>query len=83
MSKRWITWVRLVQGQWMLVASSNSTDSTLTLYSLATKQDGKLDQLSITQLPGPVSSGVVDVQDDRLIIAVCFQKPYVAFTLSR
>lgn len=75
-SKRSVTWVRLVHGQWLLVASTSSKDShTLGLYSLTHTEEGKPTQLAVTQLPGPVSSGEAQVQRDQLIVALCFQSP--------
>lgn len=71
-----VTWVRLVQGQWLLVAfSSPQSHYTLALYSLTQTDEGRPAQLAVTQLPGPVSSGEFQVQEDRVVIALCFQSP--------
>ncbi|KAI0695932.1 hypothetical protein BC835DRAFT_923253 [Cytidiella melzeri] len=74
-SKQPVQWIRLVHGQWMLVASTEKQEGVLTLYSLTDMEDGKPSWIAATSLPGPVSSGEFQVQDDRLVIALCFQSP--------
>jgi hypothetical protein len=74
-SKQPVQWIRLVHGQWMLVASTGKQGSVLTLYSLTEMENGKPSLIAAGELPGPVSSGDVQVHDDRLVVALCFQSP--------
>lgn len=59
----------------MFVATTDKQQSTLTLYSLTVMEDGKPSMMAVINLPGPVSSGEIQVHEDRLVIAVCFQNP--------
>ena len=78
-----ISWLRLVHGQWLLVASRhvNTKISTLSLYSVTSLQKGRSEPLIRVELVGPVSSGEVEVQDRQLVVALCFQVPYVSCVL--
>ena len=72
-----ISWVRIVHGQWLLVASRHvsTKKSTLSVYAVTAVQQGRSEPLLCTDLPGPVSSGEVEVQKDQLLVALCFQAP--------
>ena len=59
----------------MLVATTDKQQSTLTLYSLTAMEDDKLTLIAVAKLLGPVSSGEIQVHEDRLVIALCFQSP--------
>lgn len=62
---RSVTWLHLVRGQWLLVASSNSSSSVLSLFSvdsLLLSQDWDL--VTEAYLTAPVSNGKVEVQAD-------------------
>lgn len=78
-AKQSISWLRVVHGQWLLVASRNVATkmSTLTVYSVASVQAGRPIALVTAELDGPVSSGEVEVQADQLVVTLCFQVPYV------
>ena len=80
---RSVTWIRLVQGRWLLAASSDSTTSVLSVWSVSmVLQTG----LSSNQPPrpqaevyleGPVSDGCVDVQGGQVVIALEIRSLYV------
>ena len=73
--KRSVTWVRLVQGQWLLVASSERTASVITLWDVASllapsSSSSPPVPTSEAFLEAPVYSGLVDVQDGAVTIAL-------------
>ena len=71
--KRSVTWVRLVQGKWLLVASSERTASVITLWnvvSLLSPSSSPPVPTSEAFLEAPVYSGLVDVQDGVVTIAL-------------
>lgn len=64
---RSVTWVKLVQAKWLIVASSNASTSVLSIWSLASllKLGSSREPLSHTYLSGPVREGILDVSEDR------------------
>lgn len=74
---RSVTWVRLVHGQYVLVAHNKSGESTIALYSVQSIQNGggKPAPIATATLPGVVSSGEMDVQEDQVVLSLCFQSP--------
>lgn len=73
--KRSVTWVRLVQGKWLLVASSERTASVITLWDVASLLSPSSSSsppvpTSEASLEAPVYSGLVDVQDGAVTIAL-------------
>jgi hypothetical protein len=66
---RSVTWLRLVNGRWLFVASSDPYFSKLTCWdaSLIRKLSEPVTECS---LPGPVKSGKVQVQADGVVIAL-------------
>lgn len=70
---RSVTWVKLIRGQWLLVACSDRASSTLCLWSLIEllRSPGVAPPAAQTFLDGPVAGGLIDIQDDdRLVIAL-------------
>ena len=69
---RCITWVRLLEGQWLIVASSDASVSELSLWSLTSLGEGTDGGKPVTTvyLGGAVADGLVDVSGDRVIIAL-------------
>ncbi|EKM56537.1 uncharacterized protein PHACADRAFT_253725 [Phanerochaete carnosa HHB-10118-sp] len=67
-----VTWVKLLQGQLLIVASSNAHQSTLSLWSVpALFQGGKqAAELTKCYLPGPVYRGVLDLQGNNAVFAL-------------
>ncbi|KAI0093603.1 hypothetical protein BDY19DRAFT_989164 [Irpex rosettiformis] len=74
-SRQSVQWIRLIHGQWVLVATTDKQQSILTLYSLAVTENDKPSLIAAVNLAGPVSSGEIQVHDDRLVIALCYQSP--------
>lgn len=70
-----MNFLRLVYGQYLLAALTKGKESVITLYSLLSIQQGQVEPLARATLPGPVSSGEIDVQDDQVVLALCFQSP--------
>ena len=72
---RSINFVRLVHGRYLLVASTKAGESSLALYSLVAIQQKDFEPVARAALPGPVSSGEVEVQSEEVVVALCFQSP--------
>ncbi|TDL19730.1 hypothetical protein BD410DRAFT_791883 [Rickenella mellea] len=64
---RAVTWVKLIRGRWCLAASSNTSESRLTLWDLSTSDDGCSAEIF---LPGPVMNGEVEDLNSDIVIAV-------------
>lgn len=66
---RSVTWIRVISSEWLLVATSNSSCSTLSLYSVASLLR-KLSDVPIAEvyLDGPVRDGLVDLHNDKGIV---------------
>ncbi|EIW77106.1 hypothetical protein CONPUDRAFT_146190 [Coniophora puteana RWD-64-598 SS2] len=64
---RSVTWLRLVEARWLLVASSDTVCSSLDLYDLAALENNGLVPLIGCYLPGPILSGEAEIQDGRLV----------------
>ncbi|CAL1699394.1 unnamed protein product [Somion occarium] len=78
-SNRPITWVRLVLGQWVLIASSDISSSVISLWHLPSLlQPGRESTVSpVAQafLDGPVEQGLVEVHHYHgITIALCLKK---------
>ncbi|KAK7679987.1 hypothetical protein QCA50_016933 [Cerrena zonata] len=68
-----VTWVRLVQSQWLLVASSDDITSVITLWSvtsLLTSNTRSPAPLAEAFLPAPVATGKVDVVGSCVVLAL-------------
>lgn len=67
-----VTWVQLVYGRWLLVASSDQSDSLLHLWDLAPfhDTDGGPETVAEVALSGPVKAGYIDHMDGDLVIAL-------------
>ncbi|TDL13259.1 hypothetical protein BD410DRAFT_903336 [Rickenella mellea] len=78
MAPRIVTWVRLIRGRWCLVASSNVSESRLTLWDLSSRSGGP-HPCSEIFFPGPVMDGQID--DDltsiRIAVTVGSSDPYI------
>ncbi|EIW77761.1 hypothetical protein CONPUDRAFT_167828, partial [Coniophora puteana RWD-64-598 SS2] len=74
--KRSVTWLRLVESRFLLVASSDTLCSNLEIYDLAALGTNGLVPLTGCYLPGPVTSGEAEIRDGRLlptlqVLALC------------
>lgn len=71
---RGVTWVHVVQGQWLLTATSDSSVSEVSLWVVGPSLDGAkgFDHVltATAYLAGPVAQGFVDVQDGGVVIAL-------------
>ena len=72
-----VTWIRLVGGTWLLVATADSSSSTLLLFSVESLWSSQTRRPTAQAfLQGPVVNGLVDVSsDDGLIIALELRSP--------
>ena len=72
-----ITWTRLVQASWLLVAMSDTESSVLSLYSIESLLGARSqDLLAQAFLEGPVLSGLAEVSDEHdLVIALEVRTP--------
>lgn len=72
-----ITWVRLVGGTWLLVATSDSSSSVLSLFSVKSLLRARShDLLAQAFLNGCVVNGFVELSDEHgLVIALELQAP--------
>ena len=57
-----VTWVRLVQSQWILVASSDDISSSIALWLIDELGSGAESPITEAFISAPVSSGMVDVE---------------------
>lgn len=70
---RSVTWVKLVQGTWLLVAKSDRSASSLQLFSLSSLGPDSTQPPTLVSevfLAGPVANGLTEVQDGVLIVAL-------------
>ncbi|EIW77105.1 hypothetical protein CONPUDRAFT_146189 [Coniophora puteana RWD-64-598 SS2] len=67
---RSVTWLRLVESRFLLIASSDTVCSSLELYDLASLETSGLVPLTECYVPGPILSGEAEIQDGRLYVAV-------------
>ncbi|KAK7676667.1 hypothetical protein QCA50_016922 [Cerrena zonata] len=69
--RRSVTWVRLVQSQWLLVASSDDITSVITLWSVVSLLTSRSSApLAEASLSAPVVTGAVDVNGSHVTLAV-------------
>ena len=78
-----ITWVHVLQGRWILVASCDSSVSDLSLWPLQAllsveKGQTRPPATATAYLQGPVAGGIVDILEERVVIALEIRSPYVA-----
>ena len=70
---RSITWVRLIHGLWLLVAASDATTSTLSMWSVQTTLScppGSAAPAAVIYLDGRVNRGEVHVSEEQVLIAL-------------
>ncbi|CAL1699380.1 unnamed protein product [Somion occarium] len=78
-SNRPITWVRLVLGQWVLIASSDTSSSIIALWHLSSLlqvgRESTVSPVAQAFLDGPVEQGLVQVHRYHgVTIALCLKK---------
>ncbi|CAL1697063.1 unnamed protein product [Somion occarium] len=69
---RSVTWIRLVRGQWLLVASSDLNTSVISLWSLSSLLSSPESSKPIVEayLDAPVAYGMVQCYNDELFVAL-------------
>ncbi|KAH8103866.1 hypothetical protein BXZ70DRAFT_923156 [Cristinia sonorae] len=76
---RSVTWVKFVQGTWLLVATSDADTSCITVWRISDIQKASSDAVPTAEafLSGPVRDGIVEVQDGAIVIAIslCTRTP--------
>ncbi|KAK7017344.1 hypothetical protein R3P38DRAFT_2716808 [Favolaschia claudopus] len=65
-----ITWLRLVAGTWLFVASSDNYISKLTCWDVHSIIRGHHEPLAEAYLPGQVKTGQLEVQDSGIVLAL-------------
>ncbi|KAJ7163897.1 hypothetical protein C8R43DRAFT_989117 [Mycena crocata] len=68
-----ITWLRLVSGSWLFVASSDNHSSKISCWNLSFVSQGSKKPLAEAYLPGQVKTGKVEVQDCGIVLALGLQ----------
>ncbi|KAJ7130292.1 hypothetical protein C8R44DRAFT_978415 [Mycena epipterygia] len=65
-----ITWLRLVAGTWLFVASSDNHSSKISCWDLSMVSQGVVEPLAEAYLPGQVKTGKLEVQDSGIVLAL-------------
>ncbi|KAF7293017.1 hypothetical protein MIND_01201000 [Mycena indigotica] len=65
-----VTWLKLVAGNWLFVASSDETESKISCYDLSTATPDSMNGIVHAYLPGRVRTGRVEVQDGSMVLAL-------------
>ncbi|KAJ7816525.1 hypothetical protein B0H14DRAFT_2844671, partial [Mycena olivaceomarginata] len=65
-----ITWLRLVAGAWLFVASSDNHVSKISCWALASVFQGFKEPLAEAYLPGQVKTGKLEVQESGVVLAL-------------
>ena len=69
--RRSVTWLRLVQSQWLVVASSDDVTSVITLWSVTSLLSSRSSApLAEAFLPAPAINGAIDIQGPTLLLAL-------------
>ena len=77
---RSVTWLRIVRGVWLLVATSDSDASSISLYRVADilRDSSQVIPAAEAYLPAPVRDGAVDfLEDNSVLIALSLASEYV------
>ncbi|EIW79573.1 hypothetical protein CONPUDRAFT_166320 [Coniophora puteana RWD-64-598 SS2] len=67
---RSVTWLKLVEGRWLLVASMDTMCSRLEVYDISATGKGIFGPLAGCYLSGPITSGEADIRNGQLRAAV-------------
>jgi hypothetical protein len=65
-----ITWLRLVAGSWIFVASSDNEVSKISCWDLSSVFQGNTEPIAEAYLPGQVKTGQLEVQNGGIILAL-------------
>ncbi|TDL19711.1 hypothetical protein BD410DRAFT_830161 [Rickenella mellea] len=64
---RAVTWVKIIRGRWCLAASSNISESLLTLWDISTSDNRICAEMP---LPGPIMDGEIEDIKSEIVVAV-------------
>ncbi|TDL19718.1 hypothetical protein BD410DRAFT_402808 [Rickenella mellea] len=64
---RAVTWVKLIRGRWCLAASSNTSESRLTLWDILSSDNRICAEIF---MPGPTMDGEIEDRNSEIIIAI-------------
>jgi hypothetical protein len=73
-----ITWLRLVNGTWLFVASSDHRSSKISCWDLSLLFQGNAEPLAEAYLPAQVKTGKLEVQDSGIVLALGLGVEYVS-----
>ncbi|KAJ7447308.1 hypothetical protein B0H11DRAFT_2248371 [Mycena galericulata] len=65
-----ITWLRLVDGSWLFVASSDNEVSKISCWDLSLLFQGYAEPVDVSYLPGQVKTAQLEVQETGVILAL-------------
>ncbi|KAJ6485646.1 hypothetical protein C8R45DRAFT_930749 [Mycena sanguinolenta] len=65
-----ISWLRLVAGKWLFVASSDNSSSKISCWDLSCIFQGSIEPLAEAYLPGQVKTGKLEVQQSGVVLAL-------------
>ena len=77
-----ITWLRLVAGRWLFVASSDNSSSKISCWDLSSVFRGSTEPLAEAYLPGQVKTGKLEVQQSGIVLALGLGPEYVLSVVS-
>ncbi|KAJ6530911.1 hypothetical protein DFH09DRAFT_1409561 [Mycena vulgaris] len=73
-----ITWICLVTGSWLFVASSDNHISKISCWDLSLVFQGYTESLAEAYLPGQVKTGKLEIQDCGVILALGLGSEHVS-----
>ena len=68
--KRSVTWLRLIQSRWLLVASSDDINSSVSLWTIQDLLSSNVTPVTEVFLPAPAVNGAVDIQGSTVVFAL-------------
>ncbi|KAF7302812.1 F-box domain-containing protein [Mycena kentingensis (nom. inval.)] len=68
-----ITWLRLVQGRWLFVASSDDRVSKISCWDMARILGGSDEPIAEAYLPGKVETAQLEFKDGAVVISLAFR----------
>ncbi|TCD69480.1 hypothetical protein EIP91_007606, partial [Steccherinum ochraceum] len=80
-----VTWVKILQGSWLIVASSDRSASSISLWKVADvlSHAAQAKPVAEASLPAPVCGGTVDVQDDSITISISLSCDRAVFDMDQ
>lgn len=72
-----ITWLRLVAGSWLFVASSDNHVSKITCWDMSSVFQNYMEPIAEAYLPGQVKTAQLEIQDSGIVVALGLGPRYV------